>query len=43
MESMEFKMNQDTKDRNTKLFLHMKKWLEKAVLDYKMIQKGVVC
>lgn len=40
MESMEFKMNQDTKDRNTKLFLHMKKWLEKAVLDYKMIQKG---
>lgn len=40
MESMEFKMNQDTKDKNTKLFLHMKKWLEKAVLDYKMIQKG---
>jgi tRNA 2-thiocytidine biosynthesis protein TtcA len=28
------------KDRNTKLFLHLKKWLEKAVLDYKMIEKG---
>ncbi len=28
------------KDKNTKLFLHMKKWLEKAVLDYAMIEEG---
>lgn len=28
------------KDRNTKLFLHLKKWLEKAVLDYAMIEEG---
>jgi tRNA 2-thiocytidine biosynthesis protein TtcA len=28
------------KDKNTKLFLHLKKWLEKAVLDYKMIEEG---
>ena len=28
------------KDKNTKLFLHLKKWLEKAVLDYKMIGEG---
>lgn len=34
------KMNPNIKNRNTKLFLHMKKWLEKAVLDYRMIQKG---
>lgn len=27
-------------DRNTKLFLHLKKWLEKAVLDYNMIGEG---
>ncbi|KUG22435.1 trna(cytosine32)-2-thiocytidine synthetase [hydrocarbon metagenome] len=27
-------------DKNTKLFLHLKKWLEKAVLDYKMIEEG---
>lgn len=27
-------------DRNTKLFLHLKKWLEKAVLDYNMIEEG---
>ncbi len=33
-------MNEITKDSNTKLFLHMKKWLEKAVLDYMMIEKG---
>lgn len=26
--------------RNTKLFLHLKKWLEKAVLDYSMIADG---
>ena len=34
--------NTDTikKDKNTKLFLHLKKWLEKAVLDYKMIEEG---
>jgi tRNA 2-thiocytidine biosynthesis protein TtcA len=28
------------KEKNTKLFLHLKKWLEKAVLDYDMIQEG---
>jgi len=28
------------KDKNTKLFLHLKKWLEKAVLDYSMIEEG---
>jgi len=33
-------MNSVKKDRNTKLFLHLKKWLEKAVLDYKMIEEG---
>jgi len=28
------------KEKNTKLFLHMKKWLEKAVMDYGMISEG---
>ncbi len=28
------------KGKNTKLFLHLKKWLEKAVLDYQMIEEG---
>ena len=28
------------KDKKTKLFLHMKKWLEKAVMDYGMISEG---
>ncbi len=28
------------KAKNTKLFLHLKKWLEKAVLDFKMIEEG---
>ena len=28
------------KEKNTKLFLHLKKWLEKAVLDHKMIEEG---
>lgn len=27
-------------DKNTKLFLHLKKWLEKAVMDYRMISQG---
>lgn len=27
-------------DRNTKLFRHLKKWLEKAVLDFHMIEEG---
>lgn len=27
-------------DKNTKLFLHLKKWLEKAVMDYGMISQG---
>jgi tRNA 2-thiocytidine biosynthesis protein TtcA len=33
-------MNEIKKDRNTKLFLHLKKWLEKAALDYEMIKEG---
>ncbi|MFA5322786.1 MAG: ATP-binding protein [Smithella sp.] len=33
-------MNENTKDRRTKLFLHLKKWLEKAVMDYEMIREG---
>ena len=33
-------MNEIKNDRNTKLFVHLKKWLEKAVLDYSMIQEG---
>ena len=33
-------MNAIKKEKNTKLFLHLKKWLEKAVLDYKMIEEG---
>ena len=28
------------KEKNTKLFLHLKKWLEKAVLDFNMIEEG---
>lgn len=27
-------------EKNTKLFLHLKKWLEKAVLDHRMIEEG---
>lgn len=27
-------------DRRTRLFLHMKKWLEKAIMDYGMIEEG---
>lgn len=33
-------MSLDKKDRNAKLFLHLKKWLEKAVVDYRMIEEG---
>jgi tRNA 2-thiocytidine biosynthesis protein TtcA len=32
--------NESRKGKNTKLFLHLKKWLEKAVLDYNMIEEG---
>ena len=28
------------KEKNTKLFLHLKKWLEKAIMDYGMISEG---
>lgn len=28
------------KEKNTKLFLHLKKWLEKAVMDHAMIEEG---
>ncbi len=28
------------KDKNTKLFFHLKKWMEKAVMDYGMITEG---
>ena len=33
-------MDKRQKDRNTKLFRHLKKWLEKAVLDFNMIAEG---
>ena len=35
-------MQTDTakKDKNTKLFLHTKKWLEKAIMDYAIIEEG---
>lgn len=33
-------MNSTKTGKDTKLFLHLKKWLEKAVLDYDMIRKG---
>jgi len=29
-----------TENRKTKLFLHLKKWLEKAAMDYNMIKEG---
>ena len=32
--------DKNKKGKNTKLFLHLKKWLEKAVLDYGMIEEG---
>jgi tRNA 2-thiocytidine biosynthesis protein TtcA len=32
--------NAAKKDKNTKLFRHLKKWLEKAVLDFGMIEEG---
>ncbi len=32
--------DENKKNKNTKLFLHLKKWLEKAVLDYGMIEEG---
>src|SRR4030065_2677614 len=28
------------KEKNTKLFLHLKKWMEKAILDFQMIEEG---
>jgi tRNA 2-thiocytidine biosynthesis protein TtcA len=33
-------MNSTKTGKDTKLFLHLKKWLEKAVLDYDMIREG---
>jgi tRNA 2-thiocytidine biosynthesis protein TtcA len=33
-------METEKKEKNTKLFLHLKKWLEKAVIDYDMIREG---
>jgi tRNA 2-thiocytidine biosynthesis protein TtcA len=33
-------MNTINKNKDTKLFRHLKKWLEKAILDYKMIEEG---
>jgi tRNA 2-thiocytidine biosynthesis protein TtcA len=35
-----FSMDKSFFKRNTKLFLHLKKWLEKAVLDHSMIANG---
>ena len=29
-----------TENRKTRLFLHLKKWLEKAAVDYNMIEEG---
>ncbi len=33
-------MDSAKKDKNTKLFRHLKKWLEKAILDFQMIEEG---
>ncbi len=33
-------MDDSKKDKNTKLFRHLKKWLEKAILDFQMIEEG---
>ncbi|MGD0022708.1 MAG: ATP-binding protein [Smithellaceae bacterium] len=33
-------MDNTKKDKNTKLFLHLKKWMEKAIADFKMIEEG---
>jgi tRNA 2-thiocytidine biosynthesis protein TtcA len=33
-------MNEPDKNKDTKLFRHLKKWLEKAVMDYSMIEEG---
>lgn len=33
-------MNIVKKDKDTKLFRHLKKWMEKAILDFKMIEAG---
>src|SRR4030042_6992504 len=33
-------MDNVKKEKNTKLFLHLKKWMEKAILDFQMIEEG---
>jgi len=33
-------MNALSENKDTRLFRHLKKWLEKAILDYKMIEEG---
>ena len=33
-------MDSAKKDKNTKLFRHLKKWMEKAILDFQMIEEG---
>jgi tRNA 2-thiocytidine biosynthesis protein TtcA len=33
-------MDSAKKDKNMKLFLHLKKWMEKAILDFQMIEEG---
>jgi tRNA 2-thiocytidine biosynthesis protein TtcA len=33
-------MNALNENKDTRLFRHLKKWLEKAILDYKMIEEG---
>lgn len=33
-------MDSAKKDKNTKLFRHLKKWMEKAILDFQMIKEG---
>jgi tRNA 2-thiocytidine biosynthesis protein TtcA len=37
---IDLSMNDLSENKNTRLFRHLKKWLEKAILDYKMIEEG---
>jgi tRNA 2-thiocytidine biosynthesis protein TtcA len=40
MAKMQSTQESETTDRRTRLYLHMKKWLEKAVMDHAMIEEG---
>jgi tRNA 2-thiocytidine biosynthesis protein TtcA len=37
---IELSMNALSENKDTRLFRHLKKWLEKAIMDYKMIEEG---